>query len=107
MPSKKKAEETKLETVPAPKVDVENQGLIDFDLKATKTGCGTKFSIQITTFPDSSVEYRSKRFNSVEPLRKNGCTDIPCLILFIVCMVMWAYVGFFGILDGKFQSESR
>lgn len=92
--SKKKQQETELEDVSC-KVQVEVQGLNILNLSQKRIswlGCG--FPNFFSSEP--LVEYRSKRFDSIEPLRKNGCTDIPCLMIFVICITMWSYIGVYG-----------
>ena len=37
-------------------------------------------------------------------LAKHSCTDIPCLILFIVFLLVWGGVGIFALTNGNIDT---
>ena len=40
------------------------------------------------------------------PLKKHSCTDIICLLLFLVCLAAWGFVAFMAFKDGDISKVS-
>lgn len=41
------------------------------------------------------------------PLKKHHCTDIICLVLFLVFLVAWGFVAFIAFKDGDISKVEK
>uniref|UniRef100_A0A336LM49 Choline transporter-like protein n=1 Tax=Culicoides sonorensis TaxID=179676 RepID=A0A336LM49_CULSO len=91
MPKQKSDKNSK---IPA-KIEAESED--DFENVELQSPPAHRVQIEVQ---DPLVEYRTRQ-SSVEPLRKNQCTDVICLLIFVIFFGMVIFVGFFAMTKGE------
>ena len=51
-----------------------------------------------------STHYSTIEVNWEGAMAKHSCTDIPCLILFVVFLLGWGGVGIYAMINGNIDT---
>ena len=65
----------------------------------------------IKTYPSENPDQYGQPYtyepNFQGPVRKRSCTDVICLILFILFLALWSFVGLVAFAKGDVKKVSK